>query len=372
MALSPPTNNAAFFIEKRAPLVVKPSTYTPPGENEIVIENAAVAINPYDWVLQEAYNFIIPNMKLPFILGTDVAGQVFEVGKGVTRFQKGDRVVAHAMGLGKTIVKASEGGFQQYTVIREHMASTIPQDMAFETAAVMPLGLSTAACALYMNDYLALPLPTHATPKSTGTTVLIWGGSTSVGCNAIQLAVASGIKVISTSSPKNFEYLKQLGASEVFDYNSKTCVADIVKAFNGTTSAGAISIGPGSVSKCMEVLSQVKGKRFVAQATLDLPPFPKGGLDMVPFLFSFMKGTIGIKLQQRVKGVQVKFLNGDDLESNEVGPAIYREFLPKALQDKTIVPAPKARVIGKGLDCVQQGMDLNKKGVSAEKIVVTL
>lgn len=369
--MASPTNNAAFFTEKRAPLIVKPSTYTPPGENEIVVKNAAVAINPYDWILTEAHNIIIPKMKLPFILGTDIAGEVVEVGQGITRFKKGDRVVAHAVGLGKAIVKASESGFQEYTVIRQHMASALPRDMAYETACVMPLGLSTAACALYQKDFLALPLPSQG-PKATGTTVLIWGGSTSVGCNAIQLAVASGLKVIATSSPKNFDYLKQLGASEVFDYNSKTVVLDIVKAFQGTSSAGAVSIGSGSVNKCMEVMSQVKGKKFVAQATMDLPPFPKGGLDMLPFAFSFVKVLLGSKLQQTIKGVQVKFLDGDVLESNEVGPAIYRDYLPKALEEKTFVPAPKARVVGKGLDAIQQGMDLNKKGVSAEKIVITL
>jgi NADPH:quinone reductase-like Zn-dependent oxidoreductase len=369
--MSSPTNNAAFFTAKRAPLVVKASTYTPPGENEIVVKNAALAINPFDWILQDAYNLVNPNMKLPSILGTDVAGEVYDVGKGVTRFQKGDRVVAHAMGVAKLSAKTSEGGFQEYTVIREHMASSIPSNMSYETASVMPLGLSTAACAMYMKDFLGLPLPQHS-PKPTGTTILIWGGSTSVGCNAIQLAVASGIRVISTSSPKNFDYLKKLGASHVFDYNSKSVVADIVKAFDGQPSAGAISIGRGSVGKCMEVLSQVKGNKFIAQATMDLPPFPKGGLDMVPFLFSFLSLSISTKIQKTVKGVQIKFINGDDLVANEVGPAIYKDFLPKALQDQTFVPAPKARVVGKGLEFLQQGMDLNRKGVSAEKIVVTL
>ncbi|TAQ89425.1 hypothetical protein B7494_g2244 [Chlorociboria aeruginascens] len=58
--------------------------------------------------------------------------------------------------------------------------------------------------------------------KPTGKTVLIWGGSGSVGVNVIQLAVAAGYEVIATASPANFDYLKELGASEVLDYHSKT------------------------------------------------------------------------------------------------------------------------------------------------------
>jgi NADPH:quinone reductase-like Zn-dependent oxidoreductase len=48
----------------------------------------------------------------------------------------------------------------------------------------------------------------------TGQTVLVWGGSTSVGSNAIQLAVAAGYEVITMSSPRNFEYVTPLGASQ--------------------------------------------------------------------------------------------------------------------------------------------------------------
>lgn len=87
----PPVNKAAFLVTKNKPLQVDATTYTPPSENEIVVKNAAVAINPYDFVIQEAANLAVAWVKLPFILGTDVAGEVVEVGKGVTRFKVGDR-----------------------------------------------------------------------------------------------------------------------------------------------------------------------------------------------------------------------------------------------------------------------------------------
>jgi NADPH:quinone reductase-like Zn-dependent oxidoreductase len=58
--------------------------------NEIVVKNAAIAINPVDWHQQDVGVFV---QSFPAILGCDVAGEVYEVGSGVERFKKGDRVV---------------------------------------------------------------------------------------------------------------------------------------------------------------------------------------------------------------------------------------------------------------------------------------
>jgi NADPH:quinone reductase-like Zn-dependent oxidoreductase len=72
--------------------------------------------------------------------------------------------------------------------------------------------MSTAACGLFQEDHLALQR-SSALPKPTSKTLLVWGGSTSVGSNAIQLAVAAGYEVFTTASPKNFDYVKKLGAA---------------------------------------------------------------------------------------------------------------------------------------------------------------
>lgn len=245
--------------------------------------------------------------------------------------------------------------------------------MPYETACVLPLALSTAACGLFQKDFLALSLPTTS-PAPSGKTLLVWGGSTSVGCNAIQLAVAAGYEVISTASPKNHNYLEKLGAVEVFDYNSPTVVADIVAAFKNRTTAGAISIGPGSFKKCIDVLGACKGNRFIAQATLDTPSsgFPKGALDFPPFVLQVAYTVVSGNIKSRRNGVSSKMIFGSELIANEIGKAIYEDFLPQALANGTFVPAPEAQVVGKGLEKVQEAMELSRKGVSAKKIVVTL
>lgn len=71
-------------------------------------------------------------------------------------------------------------------------------------------------------------------------------------------------------------------------------------------------------------------------------------------------------------GVESKFIFGTSLKDNAVGPAIWGEFLPKALAIGSFVIAPEAEVVGKGLESVQSGLDVLKNGVSAKKIVITL
>ena len=178
-----PDNNALWLNAKRAPFTVGPAPYTAPRADETVVRARAVAVNPFDRALQCLGDQFTPWVAYPFVVGTDVAGEVVEVGAGVARFRVGDRVVGFAAGTHKGRNRAAEGAFQTYVVLLAHMAAPIPDAMRFEDAAVLPLGLSTAACGLFQNDFLGLNAPSAA-PTPTGKTLLVWGGSTSVGNNA--------------------------------------------------------------------------------------------------------------------------------------------------------------------------------------------
>lgn len=341
-----PCNTAAWLTaEKATPLEVKAAPYTAPRENEIVVKNRAVAINPVDWAMQTMGKALFSWTKYPYILGMNFAGEVAEVGSAVTRFKVGDRVLGHATAL--TTNNPAEGAFQEYTVALTHMVSPIPGSISYESAAVLPLGVSTAACGLFQKDYLGLQHPT-VPPEPTGKTLLVWGGSSSVGSNAIQLAVAAGYEVISTASPKNFDYVKKLGASEVFDYHSEMIVDELVEAFKGKKCAGALAIGSTSATPCVAVVHRSEGSKFVALAN---PP-PK---DLV-----------------LPEGVSTKFIFASDLKDNEVSQAIYVDFLPKALATGTYTCAPDPEVVGKGLENIQPALEILKKGVSAKKLVVSL
>jgi NADPH:quinone reductase-like Zn-dependent oxidoreductase len=88
--MSAPQNRAAFLNKAGTPLRVDNAPMPTPGAGEIVIKNAAVAINPLDCHMQDHGVFV---QQWPAVFGCDVAGEVYEVGSGVTRFKKGNRVI---------------------------------------------------------------------------------------------------------------------------------------------------------------------------------------------------------------------------------------------------------------------------------------
>ena len=83
-------NRAAWLREAGKPLEVGDAPMPSAGPGEIVVKNAAVAINPLDCHQQDVGVFV---QQWPAIIGCDVAGEVYEVGPGVDRFKQGDRVI---------------------------------------------------------------------------------------------------------------------------------------------------------------------------------------------------------------------------------------------------------------------------------------
>jgi NADPH:quinone reductase-like Zn-dependent oxidoreductase len=365
-----PSNTAAYLVPTPTKhLEIKEAPYTKPGPNQIVIRNHAVAINPVDWMLPIFGGF--GWIKWPFILGYDVAGEVVEIGSQVSRFNIGDRVLGQAVGADEIINNSTQSGFQLYTVLLEYMACRMPQSVSYEAASVVPLGASTAACGLFQKDKLNLQLPTIP-PKPAGKTLLIWGGSTSVGCNAIQLAAAAGYEVFTTCSPRNFDFCKSLGASQCFDYNSPTVEADIIKAFEGKTTAGALTMGQGAAEAAFNILHHCTGNKFIAMASYPAPANPPKHLVIPQTIFHFASWMIAATAKSKLRGIKFKLIDGTTLVHDGVGKAIYTDFLGQALEKGVYQCKPDAMVVGHGLEKLQDAFDVQKKGVSAKKVVLTL
>jgi NADPH:quinone reductase-like Zn-dependent oxidoreductase len=365
---------AASLTTKHGRLEVGAAAYTSPRPDQIVVENRAVAINPLDWIIQVEGNITYGWLQYPAVLGSDVAGVVVEVGSAVTRFRIGDRVLGHAVGTDKDANSPAEGAFQRYTVLLERMTAPVPADLSFEDAATLPLAVSTAACALFQSDQLALRSPS-SNPVSTGKTVLIWGGSTSVGSQAIQLAVAAGYDVISTSSPRNFHHVKALGAKSVFDYNSPTVVKDISVALQGQEFAGALALGPTAGGACVAIARASTGNRMVVLASpaVDFAVLAANRLsDRVRVTARLIRGAIGLQLRARRARVKTAFVVGTTLKTNDVSTMIYEDYLPAALREHRHQISPRPQIVGTSLNDIQAAMDTQRGGVSARKLVVTL
>ncbi len=195
-----------------------------------------------------------------------------------------------------------------------------------------------------------------------------------MGSNAIQLAVAAGYEVFATASPRNFDYCKNLGASGVFDYNDPNVVPELIAALSGKTIAGALAIGAGSPEACLAVVRACKGTKFISIATYPVSfDQPLGQhVPMVATVARFLWSSVSFWLRTRPRGIRSKFIFGSSLVHSDVGRAVYAEFLPRALERGRFVAAPAAQVVGSGLGSIQAALELQRKGVSAKKVVVTL
>ncbi|MBT0773450.1 zinc-binding alcohol dehydrogenase family protein [Kineosporia sp. J2-2] len=346
------SGTALWMPRRGARLVVGPAPYTPPGPGEVVVRVRAVAVNFFDTLPAIGYRVVLPWVRFPAVIGSDVAGEVVEVGPGVTRLHPGDRVVGQAFGLERNRNRPAEGAFQQHVVLMQHMVAPLPAQLSFERAAVLPMAVSTAATGLFQPDHLGLALPT-TTPQPQDSTVLVWGGSTSVGVNAVQLAHNAGYRVVATASPRNRDWVHSMGAAEVVDYRSTTAVAELAERIGDRPLAGTIAIGRGSLPPAVQVAARTIGTRRVASAQ----PGPITNLRA---------------RSARRRGVDVSVIWGGTLKDNAIGPAVWTGYLPAALASGTHRATPDATVVGHGLEAIPDALDRLRGGISGEKLVVTL
>lgn len=335
-------HKAALVPTAKAPFEIKSVSTASPGAGQILVRNSAIAINPIDYKLAK---LAIYPLNYPVILGQDVSGTVVSVGPDVTGFQPGDRVIGCTAGFATK--DDAEKAFQECAVLQKNLACPIPDNLGFESAVVLPLAVTTASAGLFNSDLLNLHLPAHPARGSTGEVLLVWGGAGSVGSAAIQLAVAAGYTVTTTASAKNFDHVKRLGASQVFDYSSPTVVEDIVAALNGKHLAGAFdSVGGAAWKPTMEIVARSSGKKAIATVVRGFPDPPEG--------------------------VPIKWMNSLSIMANGVADAVWVDYLPKALKAGTFMAAPEPLVAGHGLESLQVAVDKMGEGVSARKIIVTL
>lgn len=330
------TPNRAFWQDGVGiPGVIRENLISSPLEDsKVLIKVHAWAMNPCDFMLQDQE---LPFVKYPVILGQDVAGTVEDVGSvAASKFKRGDRV----FGLSFT------NGFQDFVQLEGDFIARIPEGYSYKDVVVFPLCITTSAVALFDSAYLGLPFPSLE-PKEINKSILIWGGSSAVGSNAIQLAKCAGLKVVTTCSPRSFDYVKGLGADIVFDYNSPTVVEDAAAELDKGICAG-IYLAAGLVSEACKVSAESNQDLFVASSN---PIMPGDAPEGVRAKFTF--GTGGL----------------NDFRSTI--PVTFGGFLPDALAKGVYRVAPPPRVIAtKGLEGVQEALDILKKGTSATKVVV--
>lgn len=369
-------NTAAWIDSPYADLTIREAPMPKPGPGQLLVEVRAVAANPLDAIIQSNGTVMYGWLRYPVILGEDVAGVVVEIGADVDAFAIGDRVVAYAMGLEKGRDAVSESGFQAYVAVDAGLAAALPAATAFEDAAVLPLAVSTAAAGLFESDQLALDYSRVGKEAARDEVVVVWGGATAVGGNAIQLARAAGYRVITTASAKNHDRMRQLGAEAVFDYRDPKAVDQIVREVGGSAVAGILAVAVGSAEPCLRI-ARGTGATKIAMAS---PPVSfyeqprRRGLSFARIRLFLELGarTAFLQVRSRAHGIRASFIWGSAIATSPVGPAIWGAYLPAALASGEHRLYPEARIAGHGLPDIQKAMDTLRRGVSAQKLVITL
>lgn len=189
-----------------------------PGRGEVLVRIRAVSLNYRDLMISRGdYN---PRLRLPLIPLSDGAGEVFMTGAGVARFKPGDRVAASFMpawiggqiddtNARSTLGGDTDGVLAEEVVLPEESLVRIPEHLSFEEAATLPCAAVTAWHALVVGGSI-----------KPGDTILTLGTG-GVSIFALQFARLSGARVIATSShDAKLERLRELGASELINYNT--------------------------------------------------------------------------------------------------------------------------------------------------------
>jgi NADPH:quinone reductase-like Zn-dependent oxidoreductase len=192
----------AVFIEHfGGPEVLKYGDLPNPvvAPDEVVIDVVAASVNAADWKVRAGQ---YGQSKFPLVLGRDFSGVVSTVGNDVEGLKIGDSVFG-------VCEAGQEGAYAEKIAVKAAIANK-PDGLSHVNAAASALTGLTALTAIE-----------KALKLRAGETILIHGGAGGVASFAVQLAKHIGARVITTTSAANRDYVRDLGADEIIDYNAE-------------------------------------------------------------------------------------------------------------------------------------------------------
>ena len=182
-----------------------------PQASEILVKVSAAGVNRPD-VLQRMGNYPVPPGASP-LPGLEIAGEVAELGSGVTTWKRGDKVCALANG----------GGYGEFCAVPEGQALPVPKGWSMVDAASVPETFFTVWANVYERGRLA-----------AGEALLVQGGTSGIGVAAIQMAAATGNRVFATAgSDDKVAACLRLGAERAFNYKTQDWAQEVRAATGG-------------------------------------------------------------------------------------------------------------------------------------------
>jgi NADPH2:quinone reductase len=223
-----------------------------PGPGQVRIRVLAAGVNPVDAGNRADGSWA--GLRVPCILGYDVAGVVDELGPGVAGLRSGDRVMA------MTHFPDGAGGYAELTVVDAGLVAPIAAGTSFAQAAATPLAAGTADLVL---GRLGLP---------PGGRVLVLGGSGGVGLFLLQMAARAGIEALGVGRPAMHEQMGALGAVGCVDYTVGDVAGQARERSGGAVDAIADLVGGPHLAAAFDALRPGGQIASIATPDLDLDP----------------------------------------------------------------------------------------------------
>lgn len=360
------THKAAQAVEKGKPFEVAARSTPKPGSGELLIEVKSVALNPADTIMQDLGLFI---PSYPTVIGFDIAGVVLELGENVpvdaskgAEFRSGMGVAAYSASAWKSC-DPKYGAFQERCLVPWQHAAALPEGgLSWNQAATLPVAFQVPLMAW---DAMAIPRLREAGQVSDEgrahkkKALLVWGASSSVGTGGVQSArllrgdpASAFAAVYATAGAANQDYVRSLGADRVFDYGGASVVEDIVSAAkeDGLVIQHCF-LANGQLASCQAVLkafSQHEGAKIASA------PVVPADAEVVP-------GLETIFIMPAMKDEQERLAQFEYWMST---------WLREQLASGSVRPSPEPKVVGKGLEAINDGLKALRQGVSCTKLVV--
>ncbi len=276
-----------------------------PKRKEVRVAVHAIGVNPVDWKMRETGPLRIAarligffrGVKPPVVVGVDFSGVVDGVGKDVTDWKVGDRVVG-----GCNFSRGQRGSYGDTVFVRGDQLCRLPESVPFDIAGSLPVAGVTA--------YRAL---TGYSPIGPGKRVLVLGASGGVGQFVVQIAkrVLQADFVGGVCSGKNSALVTGLGADAVFDYNAGDPLAQ-AKA-SGPYDVVVDCVGTYRGRACRGLLAKkgahvmVAGDSPSSMLQVILPPFRSkailgvvDGPHLAPVVEAVAQGKVTVQIAHRL------------------------------------------------------------------------
>ena len=271
-----------------------------PGSGQVVVKLHAVGVNPVDTYIRAGTYASRP--ALPYTPGMDGAGVVLSAGEGVKQVAVGDRVY---------VAGTLTGAYAEQSLCNEAQVHPLPERVSFSQGAGVNVPYATAYRALY-NRGSARP----------GEVLLVHGASGGVGIASVQIARASGLRVIGTAgSDRGRKLVLDEGAHHVLDHHNSDYLNQLL----------ALTDGRG-VDLILEMLANVnlakdlgllaKGGRVVVignRGTIEIDPRATMARDSSILGMSLMNAT-----ETELRSIHSALVAG--LESGTLRPIVGREL----------------------------------------------